>query len=246
MSPRADDPNQRLKSSPAGSSKLCTEKLHALHTPWTKPKSLQGFQAYLHLLLLLPIIIRCLSSFQTEKKSMDRLTLALASPPKFVFLGCSSTPTFSTATRTNQLCGTRRLATSWIKSRPRIYASAVNRRSNQRIVGNSRIHCINWYLKVACSQSSVIHSASHFVVLCFVCYRQKQWLNGLRVFLLRQPSMNRLLLVFHQFRFLPLPLMCKFSFPYLSIVCFWSSFYTFFLRRNRFDWVDMTQTMFSF
>ncbi|XP_022961579.1 protein TIC 40, chloroplastic-like isoform X1 [Cucurbita moschata] len=65
---------------------------------------------------------------------MDRLTLALASPPKFVFLGCSSTPTFSTATRTNQLCGTRRFATSWIKSRPRIYASAVNRRSNQRIV----------------------------------------------------------------------------------------------------------------
>ncbi|XP_022141409.1 protein TIC 40, chloroplastic isoform X2 [Momordica charantia] len=77
---------------------------------------------------------------------MDRLNLALTSPPKFVLLGYSSTSTISTATRTNQLCGSRRLARSRIKSPPpfpRICASAVNRRPNHRIVVAERFASVS-------------------------------------------------------------------------------------------------------
>ncbi|XP_023550296.1 protein TIC 40, chloroplastic-like isoform X2 [Cucurbita pepo subsp. pepo] len=74
---------------------------------------------------------------------MDRLNLALTSSPKFVFLGYSSTSSISTPTRTNQLCGSRRLASSRIKYPPRILASAVNRRSNHRIVVAERFASVS-------------------------------------------------------------------------------------------------------
>ncbi|XP_022992988.1 protein TIC 40, chloroplastic-like isoform X1 [Cucurbita maxima] len=74
---------------------------------------------------------------------MDRLNLALTSSPKFVFLGYSSTSSISTPTRTNQLCGSRRLARSRIKYPPRILASAVNRRSNHRIVVAERFASVS-------------------------------------------------------------------------------------------------------
>ncbi|CAK9311534.1 unnamed protein product [Citrullus colocynthis] len=74
---------------------------------------------------------------------MDRLNLALTSPPKFVFLTYSSTSSISTPTRTNQLCGSRRLASSRIKSPPRILASAVNRRPNHRILVAERFASVS-------------------------------------------------------------------------------------------------------
>lgn len=107
-----------------------------------------------HLNFLLPTTNSLFSIRAEVQNPMDRLNLALTSPPKFVLLGYSSTSTISTATRTNQLCGSRRLARSRIKSPPpfpRICASAVNRRPNHRIVGNVRIRGWKWCFNVACN-----------------------------------------------------------------------------------------------
>lgn len=96
---------------------------------------------------------------------MDRLHLALTSPPKFVFLGYSSS--ISTATRTNQLCGNRRLARSRIRAPPRICASALNRQPHHRIIGNCRVEFVfeKWCLNLPCNFTNLV-VYSCLVALC--------------------------------------------------------------------------------